>query len=165
MLKRNPCLKHCRMLLKIWKKIWLITAHLNFNFWYFKLIFKAIQGQKSRFSCSKWTFCHMLEHSKLFSSPFSPAQHNCWERGVFQHVAHLLGTGIYFFLKINEGDYKNWGKGNHLWTCSNCMNFFLIFNCCKIASFANFETFATLPIAVSASCHNFAMGFDFLKRR
>jgi len=26
---------------------------------------------------------------------------------VFQHVAHLLGTGIYFFLKINEGNYKN----------------------------------------------------------
>ena len=110
MLKRNPCLKHCRMVLKIWKKYWLITAHLNFNFWYCKPILKAIQGQKLEISCSKWTFCHMLEHSKLFSSPFSPAQHNCWERGVFQHVAHLLGTGFYFFLKVNEGNYKNYKK-------------------------------------------------------
>ena len=124
MLKRNPCLKHCRMVLKIWKKYWLITAHLNFNFWYCKPILKAIQGQKLEISCSKWTFCHMLEHSKLFSSPFSPAQHNCWEREELQHVADLLGTGIYFFLKINEGNNKNWGEGNHLWTCSNYLEFF-----------------------------------------
>ena len=124
MLKRNPCLKHCRMVLKIWKKYWLITAHLNFNFWYCKPILKAIQGQKLEISCSKWTFCHMLEQSMPYSSPFSPAQHNCWERGVFQHVAHLLGTGIYFFLKVNEGNYKNWGEGNHLWTCSNYLEFF-----------------------------------------
>ena len=124
MLKRNPCLKHCRMVLKIWKKYLVITAYLNFNFWHCKPILKAIQGQKLEISCSKWTFCHMLEHSKLFSSPFSPAQHNCWERGVFQHVADLLGTGIYFFLKINEGNNKNWGEGNHLWTCSNYLEFF-----------------------------------------
>ena len=112
------------MLLKIWKKYWQITAHLNFNFWYCKPILKAIQGQKLEISCSKWTFCHMLEQSMPYSSPFSPAQHNCWERGVFQHVADLLGTGIYFFLKVNEGNYKNWGEGNHLWTCSNYLEFF-----------------------------------------
>ena len=124
MLKRNPCLKYFRLLLKNWKKYGWISAHLNVNFWYCNPILKAIQGQKLEISCSKWTFCHMLEHSKLFSSPFSPAQHNCWEREVFQHVADLLGTGIYFFLKINEGNNKNWGEGNHLWTCSNYLEFF-----------------------------------------
>ena len=85
MLKRNPCLKHWRMLLKIWKKYWQITAHMYFNFWYCNPISKANQGHKLKFSCPKWTFCHMLEHSKLYSSPFSPAQHNCWERGESQH--------------------------------------------------------------------------------
>ena len=54
-----------------------------------------IRPEIGKFLFSKWTFCHKLEeHSNLFSSPFSPAQHNYRERGVFQHVAHLLGTGI-----------------------------------------------------------------------
>ena len=138
MLKRNPCLKHWRMLLKIWKKYWQITARMYFNFWYCNPISKANQGHKLKFSCPKWTFCHMLEHSKLYSSPFSPAQHNYWERGESQHVAHLLGTGNYFFLKVNEGNYKNWGEGNHLWTCSNYLEFFpdflLLQNCEFLAS-------------------------------
>ena len=111
---------------------------MYFNFWYCNPISKANQGHKLKFSCPKWTFCHMLEHSKLYSSPFSPAQHNCWERGESQHVAHLLGTGNYFFLKVNEGNYKNWGEGNHLWTCSNYLEFFpdflLLQNCEFLAS-------------------------------
>ena len=127
MLKRNPCLKHWRMLLKIWKKYWQITAHMYFNFWYCNPISKANQGHKLKFSCPKWTFCHMLEHSKLYSSPFSPAQHNCWERGESQHVAHILGTGIYFFKGLKEGNYENWGEENDLRTCSNCLNFFADF--------------------------------------
>ena len=124
MLKRNPCLKHWRMLLKIWKKYVWVTAHLNFNFWYCNPISKARQGHKLKFSCPKWAFCHMLEHSNLCSSPFSPAQHNCWERGESQHVKNFLGTGNYFFLLVNEGNYKNWDEENDLWTCSNCLDFF-----------------------------------------
>ena len=76
----------------------------------------------------------MLEHSKLFSSPFSPAQHNWWERGVFQHVAHILGTGIYFFKGVNEGNYNNWGEENDLWIVWNCMDFFADFYFSKIRS-------------------------------
>ena len=127
MLKRSLCLTQFRLLLKIWKKYWQITVHMYFNFWYCNPIFKAKQGHKLKFSCPKWTFCHMLEHSKLYSSPFSPAQHNCWERGESQHVAHILGTGIYFFKGVKEGNYENWGEENDLWTCSNCLNFFADF--------------------------------------
>ena len=65
MLKRNPCLKHWRMLLKIWKKYVWVTAHLNFNIWYCNPISKAKQGHKLKFSCPKWAFCH--KSSLLFS--------------------------------------------------------------------------------------------------
>ena len=71
MLKRNPCLKHCRMLLKIWKKYWLITAHLNFNFWYCKPILKAIQGQKLEISCSKHT-CSLFRRNSTEQLTQSP---------------------------------------------------------------------------------------------
>ena len=135
MLKRNPCLKHWRMLLKIWKKYVWVTAHLNFNFWYCNPISKARQGHKLKFSCPKWAFCHMLEHSNLCSSPFSPAQHNCWERGESQHVKSYLGTGNYFFLWVNEGNFKKWGERNHLWTCSNCLDFYPDFFHGKFLSF------------------------------
>ena len=79
---------------------------------------------------TNWNF---LVPSGLFvtkapcSSPFSPAQHNCWERGESQHVAHILGTGIYFFKGLKEGNYENWGEENDLWTCSDCLNFFADF--------------------------------------
>ena len=112
------------MILKIWKKYWLITAHLNFNFWHCKPILKAIQGQKLEISCSKWTFCHMLEHSKLYSSPFSPA-HTTVGREKSPNMWHsFLGQVIIFFLWVNEGNFKKWSEGNHLWTCSNYLEFF-----------------------------------------
>ena len=125
------------MLLKIWKKYWLITAHLNFNFWYFKLIFKAIQGQKSRFSCSKWTFCHMLEHSKLYSSPFSPAQHNC-RREESPNMWHTYLGQVFIFLKdlrrvIMKTEVRKmiFGHAVIAWI------FLLIFYFCKIKSFGH----------------------------
>jgi len=106
------------------KKYEWVTAHLNFNFWHCNPMSKARQGHKLKFSCSKWAFCHMLGHSNLCSSPFSPAQHNCWEWGESQHVKNFLGTGNYFFLWVNEGNYKNRGEENDGWTCSNCLDFF-----------------------------------------
>ena len=42
-------------------------------------------------------------------------------------MAHILGTGIYFFKGLKEGNYENWGEENDLWTCSNCLNFFADF--------------------------------------
>ena len=116
MLKRNPWLKHWRMLLKIWKKYVLVTAHLNFNFWYCNPISKAKQGHKLKFSCPKWAFCH--KSSLLFSFLSCPTQ--LLERGESQHVKYFLGTGNFFFLWVNEGNYKNWGDEND----SNCLNFF-----------------------------------------
>ena len=120
MLKRNPWLKHWRMLLKIWKKYVWVTAHLNFNFWYCNPISKAKQGHKLKFSCPKWAFCH--KSSLLFS--FLSCLTQLLERGESQHVKYFLGTGNYFFLWVNEGNYKNWVEENYLWTCSNCLDFF-----------------------------------------
>ena len=73
------------------------------------------------------------------SSPFSPAQHNCWERGESQHVAHILRTGIYFFKGLKEGNYENWGEENDLWTCSNCLDFFPDFLLLQNLEFWAFE--------------------------
>jgi len=77
----------------------------------------------------------MLEQSMPYSSPFSPAQHNCWERGVFQHVAHLLGTGLYFFLKVMRVIVKNEVREITFGHAVITWNYFLIFHCCKITSF------------------------------
>ena len=92
---------------------------------------------------TNWNF---LVPSGLFvtkapcSSPFSPAQHNCWERGESQHVTLILGTGNYFFLWVNEGNYKNWGEENDLWTCSNCLDFFPDFLLLQNLEFWAFES-------------------------
>ena len=135
MLKRNPWLKHWRMLLKIWKKYVWVTAHLNFNFWYCNPISKAKQGHKLKFSCPKWAFCH--KSSLLFSFLSCPTQ--LLERGESQHVKYFLGTGNYFFLWVNEGNYKNWGEENDLWTCSNCLDFFPDFLLLQNLEFWAFE--------------------------
>ena len=133
MLKRNPWLKHWRMLSKIWKKCVWVTAHLNFNFC--NPISKAKQGHKLKFSCPKWAFCH--KSSLLFSFLSCPTQ--LLERGESQHVKYFLGTGNYFFLWVNEGNYKNWGEENDLWTCSNCLDFFPDFNLLQNLEFWAFE--------------------------
>ena len=135
MLKRNPCLKHWRMLLKIWKKYVWVTAHLNFNIWYCNPISKAKQGHKLKFSCPKWAFCH--KSSLLFS--FLSCLTQLLERGESQHVKYFLGTGNYFFLWVNEGNYKNWGEENDLWTCSNCLDFFPDFLLLQNLEFWAFE--------------------------
>ena len=135
MLKRNPCLKHCRMVLKIWKKYWLITAHLNFNFWYCKPILKAIQGQKLEISCSKWTFCHMLEHSKLYSSPFSPA-HTTVGREESPNMWHsFLGQVIIFFYGLMRVILKSEVREITFGHAVIAWNFSWSFYCCKITSF------------------------------
>ena len=72
---------------------------------------------------TNWNF---LVPSGLFvtkapcSSPFSPAQHNCWREESPNMWNTFLGQVIIFFLWVNEGNYKNWGEENNLWTCSNC---------------------------------------------
>ena len=71
--KKKPMFKTLKNAFKILKKYVWVTAHLNFNFWYCNPIFKARQGHKLKFSCPKWAFCHMLEHSNLCSSSFSLA--------------------------------------------------------------------------------------------
>ena len=87
---------------------------------------------------TNWNF---LVPSGLFvtkapcSSPFSPAQHNCWREESPNMWNTFLGQVIIFFLWVNEGNYKNWGEENDLWTCSNCLDFFLIFYYCKILNF------------------------------
>ena len=73
----------------------------------------------------------------LFS--FLSCPHNCWERGESQHVTFILGTGNYFFLWVNEGNYKNWGEENDLWTCSNCLDFFPDFLLLQNLEFWAFE--------------------------
>ena len=76
---------------------------------------------------TNWNF---LVPSGLFvtkapcSSPFSPAQHNCWREESPNMWNTFLGQVIIFFLWVNEGNYKNWGEENDLWTCSNCLDFF-----------------------------------------
>ena len=79
---------------------------------------------------TNWNF---LVPSGLFvtkapcSSPFSPAQHNCWREESPNMWNTFLGQVIIFFLWVNEGNYKNWGEENDLWTCSNCLEFYADF--------------------------------------
>ena len=92
---------------------------------------------------NKATNSNFLVPSGLFvtkapcSSPFSPAQHNCWREESPNMWNTFLGQVIIFFLWVNEGNYKNWGEENDLWTCSNCLEFFADFYFCKIKSFGH----------------------------
>ena len=54
---------------------------------------------------------------------------------MFQHVAHLLGTGTYFFLKIMGVIIKIEVREITFRHAVITWNFFLIFYCCKIVSF------------------------------
>ena len=135
MLKRSLCLTQFRLLLKIWKKYWQITAHMYFNFWYCNPISKANQGHKLKFSCPKWTFCHMLEHSKLYSSPFSPA-HTTVGREESPNMWHsFLGQVIIFFYGLMRVILKSEVREITFGHAVIAWNFFLIFYCCKITSF------------------------------
>ena len=51
----------------------------------------------------------------------------------------FLGQVIIFFLWVNEGNYKNWGEENDLWTCSNCLDFFPDFLLLQNLEFWAFE--------------------------
>ena len=93
------------------KKYVLVTAHLNFNFWYCNPISKAKQGHKLKFSCPKWAFCH--KSSLLFSFLSCPTQ--LLERGESQHVKYFLGTGNYFFLWVSEGHKSIKGPSPLTW--------------------------------------------------
>ena len=91
---------------------------------------------------TNWNF---LVPSGLFvtkapcSSPFSPAQHNCWREESPNMWNTFLGQVIIFFLWVNEGNYKNWGEENDLWTCSNCLDFFPDFLLLQNLEFWAFE--------------------------
>ena len=92
---------------------------------------------------TNWNF---LVPSGLFvtkapcSSPFSPAQHNCWREESPNMWNTFLGQVIIFFLWVNEGNYKNWGEENDLWTCSNCLDFFPDFLLLQNLEFWAFES-------------------------
>ena len=73
------------------------------------------------------------------SSPFSPAQHNCWREESPNMWNTFLGQVIIFFLWVNEGNYKNWGEENDLWTSSNCLDFFPDFLLLQNLEFWAFE--------------------------
>ena len=91
---------------------------------------------------TNWNF---LVPSGLFvtkapcSSPFSPAQHNCWREESPNMWNTFLGQVIIFFLWVNEGNYKNWVEENDLWTCSNCLDFFPDFLLLQNLEFWAFE--------------------------
>ena len=135
MLKRNPWLKHRRMLLKIWKNM---CGLLHTWISIFDIAIPYLRPNKA----TNWNF---LVPSGLFvtkapcSSPFSPAQHNCWREESPNMWNTFLGQVIIFFLWVNEGNYKNWGEENDLWTCSNCLDFFPDFLLLQNLEFWAFE--------------------------
>ena len=98
MLKRNPWLKHWRMLLKIWKNM---CGLLHTWISIFDIAIPYLRPNKA----TNWNF---LVPSGLFvtkapcSSPFSPAQHNCWREESPNMWNTFLGQVIIFFYEGNK---------------------------------------------------------------
>ena len=135
MLKRNPCLKHCRMLLKIWKNIgWLLPSWI--------LIFDISSSYLRPYKAKNQDF---LVPSGLFAT--------CWNtqsssllpsllpsttvgREECSNMWHTYLEQVFIFswrlmrviIKIEVREIT-FGHAVITW------NFFLIFYCCKIASF------------------------------
>ena len=134
MLKRNPCLKHWRMLLKIWKNIGRLLHTCILIFGIAIPYLRPIKATNWNFLVPRWLFatCWNTQSSTLLLSLLPNTTFGREESPNMWHT--YLGQVIIFFWRLMRVIIKievreiTFGHAVIIW------NFFLIFYCCKIAT-------------------------------